>query len=120
MRGLLGRRSLSFDQGLLLSPARAIHTAFMRFPIDAVFLDRDRFVLHIAHDLDRWRVASGHGAKAVLELPAGTARLRGLELGDRLLFVSRDDAVARESEPVLPPRNISETELAGFVDPQGR
>ncbi|MGD0167368.1 MAG: DUF192 domain-containing protein [Gaiellaceae bacterium] len=120
LRGLLGRRSLGFDQGLLLFPAGAIHTAFMRFPIDAVFLDQECFVLHIAHDLASWRAAAKLGARAVLEIPAGTARLRGLELDERLLFVSRDDAVVRERKPILPPRNISEAELVGFAGPQGR
>jgi uncharacterized membrane protein (UPF0127 family) len=92
----------------------------MRFPIDAVFLDQECFVLHIAHDLASWRAAAKLGARAVLEIPAGTARLRGLELDERLLFVSRDDAVVRERKPILPPRNISEAELVGFAGPQGR
>jgi uncharacterized membrane protein (UPF0127 family) len=57
MRGLLGRRSLSAGEGLLLRPAAAIHTAFMRFAIDAVFLDREGVVLRVAHDLAPWRTA---------------------------------------------------------------
>jgi hypothetical protein len=59
--------------------------AFMRFPIDAVFLDRDFRVMKVASDLRPWRAAGSRGAKAVLEIPAGEARRRGLTTGDRLI-----------------------------------
>jgi uncharacterized membrane protein (UPF0127 family) len=85
MRGLLGRRSLPSGEGILLRPASSVHTAFMRFAIDAVFLDRDGRVLKIARELRPWKTAAGRKAKAVLELPAGEAERRGLELGDRLV-----------------------------------
>ncbi|MGC9974301.1 MAG: DUF192 domain-containing protein [Gaiellaceae bacterium] len=117
MRGLLGRRYLSAGEALLLRPAAAIHTAFMRFSIDAVFLDRGDIVLHVTHDLAPWRTASKRGARAVLELPAGAARSRGIEPGDRLRFISPRDALRRENELALPPRNDSQAELPGFVGP---
>jgi uncharacterized protein len=85
LRGLLGRSELRPGEGLLLRPASAIHTCFMRFPIDAVFLDRDGRVVGISGDVRPWRAAGSRGAKAVLELPAGESSRRGLELGDRLL-----------------------------------
>jgi hypothetical protein len=84
MRGLLGRGSLPPGEGLLLRPAGSIHTAFMRFPIDAVFLDRELTVLRIVRHLPPWNVAAERGAKAVLELPAGEADRVGLQRGDRL------------------------------------
>ncbi len=84
MRGLLGRRELPSGEGILLKPASSVHMAFMRFPIDAVFLDRDLRVVKIAADLQPWRVAGSRGAKAVLEIPAGEAARRGLTVGDRL------------------------------------
>jgi uncharacterized protein len=87
MRGLLGRRSLPREQGLLLRPASSIHTAFMRFPIDAVFLDGDGRVLHVAADLRPWRAAGCRGARAVLELSAGESGRRGVRPGDRLVAV---------------------------------
>ena len=86
MRGLLGRRELPSGEGILLKPASSVHMAFMRFPIDAVFLDRDLRVVKVAEDLRPWRAAGSRQAKAVLELPAGEARRRGLTLGDRLLY----------------------------------
>ena len=85
MRGLLGRSELRPGEGLLLRPASAIHTFFMRFPIDAVFLDRDWRVVGIAGDVAPWRTAGRKGAKAVLELPAGESARRGLRPGDLLV-----------------------------------
>jgi len=85
MRGLLGRRELPSGEGILLKPASSVHMAFMRFPIDAVFLDRDLRVIKVASDLRPWRAAGTRGAKAVLEIPAGEAGRRGLTVGDRLI-----------------------------------
>src|SRR5918996_3004280 len=87
LRGLLGRSELPPGEGILLRPAGSIHTAFMRFPIDAVFLDRELTVVGIARDLRPWRVAGRRGAKAVLELAAGEAARAGLAAGDRLEVV---------------------------------
>lgn len=84
MRGLLGRRNLPEGEGLLLEPAPAIHTAFMRFPIDVVFLDAYMRVIKVVDSLPPWRSAAARSARAVLELAAGQARHRGVTLGDRL------------------------------------
>jgi len=84
MKGLLGRSELGPGEGLLLRPASAIHTFFMRFPIDAVFLDRDWRVVGIAGDVAPWRTAGRKGAKAVLEISAGESARLGLGVGDRL------------------------------------
>ena len=85
MRGLLGRRELPTGEGILLRPASSVHMAFMRFPIDAVFLDRDLRVVKVAAELRPWRAAGSRGAKAVLEIPAGEAARRGIRTGDRLV-----------------------------------
>jgi uncharacterized protein len=84
MRGLLGRRGLGADEGILLRPASSVHTFFMRFPIDVVFLAGDGEVLKVAPSLPPWRTAGARGAKAVVELSAGEAERRGLRTGDRL------------------------------------
>ena len=84
LRGLLGRSPLLAGEGLLLSPTRSIHTCFMRFPIDVVFLDRDWRVIHIAREIMPWRSAAARRARAVLEIRAGDAARRGLEVGDVL------------------------------------
>ena len=84
MRGLLGRSDLAAGEGVLLRPASSIHTHFMRFAIDAVFLDRDLRVVEVRSALPPWRMARKRGAKAVLELRAGEAGRRGIEVGDAL------------------------------------
>ena len=83
-KGLLGRSSLDEDEGILLRPGGSIHMFFMRFPIDAVFLDDDLRVVRVAADLKPWRMASRRGAKSVLELPAGRCARAGVREGDRL------------------------------------
>ena len=83
MRGLLGRSELSPDDGLLIA-TWSIHMFFMRFAIDAVFLDRELRVVKVVADLRPWRMAGGRRSRAVLELPAGACERRGVREGDRL------------------------------------
>ena len=91
MRGLLGRRGLDGGEGLLLRPAPSVHTFFMRFAIDVVFLARDGGVMKVVPSLRPWRTAAARRAKAVLELPAGEADRRGIHPGIRLnLSLSAD------------------------------
>ena len=84
MRGLLGRRGLESGEGLLLSPASSVHTFFMRFAIDVVFLARDGEVLKVAADVRPGRTAGARRARSVVELAAGEAQRRGIRVGDRL------------------------------------
>jgi uncharacterized membrane protein (UPF0127 family) len=88
MRGLLGRRSLPAGEGLLLRSAPSVHTAFMRFPIDVVFLDRNLTVVKLVERMRPWRVASARQARAALELAAGEAEARGIQIGDKLSLVA--------------------------------
>ena len=87
LRGLLGRDDLPAGEGLLLRPAPSVHTWFMRFPIDVVFLDAHLRVLDVIPELRPWRVAGRRKARAALELPAGEAGRRGLRPGDVLELV---------------------------------
>jgi uncharacterized protein len=84
MRGLLGKRGLESGEGLLIRPAPSIHTFFMRFPIDVVFLSRQGEVLKVAERVPPWRARSCRHSYAVLELAAGEAGRRGIAVGDRL------------------------------------
>ncbi len=86
LRGLLGRKGLDADEGLLIRPTNSIHMLFMRFPIDAVFLDRELVVLRVVAGLAPWRMAAQRGAKAVVELPAGAAGRAGISEGTRLTY----------------------------------
>jgi uncharacterized protein len=85
MRGLLGRDSLAPGAGMLLTREPSVHTMFMRFPIDAVFLDKANAIVKVVHDLRPWRAAGARRAAAVLELPAGAAAAAGLEPGMTLV-----------------------------------
>jgi hypothetical protein len=85
-RGLLGRDGLEPGTGMLIDRAGSVHMLFMRFPIDVVFIDRDRKVVGIRHELRPWRVAGARRAVAALELPAGAAAEAGIEEGDLLVL----------------------------------
>ena len=104
LKGLLGKKDLQSGQGILLRPAWSIHTAFMRFPIDVVFLDADQVVIKIVPRLAPFKTASCRGAREVVELRAGECDRRGLSLGDRVAWAARsaaDDAPARTVPPDL-------------------
>ena len=98
LKGLLGRRGLEDGEGLLIRPAGSIHMFFMRFPIDAVFLDRELRIVKVVPDLKPWRTAGKRGAKQVLEIAAGEAGRRGLEPGGLLVLreEERDEPAERE------------------------
>jgi uncharacterized membrane protein (UPF0127 family) len=87
-RGLLGRSGLDRGEGILLQPTFSIHTFFMRFAIDVVFLDRNGFVVAIVERLRPWRAATRLRARAVLELAAGEADRVGIRVGERLETVT--------------------------------
>lgn len=85
LRGLLGRRSLEPGEGLQIEPCDGIHTFFMRFPIDVIFLDRSGVVLETREQLRPWRATRiVRGAHSVLELPAGMIRATSTRCGDRV------------------------------------
>ena len=70
-RGLLGRDAFDKGSALVIAPCAAIHTFFMRFAIDVVFVTRDGRVLKTYSALARSRIAFSIGAFAVIELPVG-------------------------------------------------
>jgi len=74
MKGLLGRDSLDAADGILLAPCNSIHMFFMRFPIDAVFLDREMRVIRVFDSIAPWRLTPVlRKARAVVEVAAGSA-----------------------------------------------
>jgi len=88
--GLLGRRGLEQGGGLLIPGCGAVHTLFMRFPIDLLFLDRDGVVRGIRHRLAPFRFAACVGSRlSVAELPAGTLAATGTQAGDRVVIKPR-------------------------------
>jgi uncharacterized protein len=87
LRGLMGRNELTADEGLLIRPAGSVHTFFMRFAIDVVFLDRNDGVVKVVSGLRPWRVAAARRARRVLELSEGVCARAGLAVGMRLELV---------------------------------
>jgi len=100
--GLLGRDAFNVSAAFVLSPCCAIHTAFMRFPIDMIFLDRDGEVIKIVRDLPPWRMALAPRARAVVEFAGGSLRSRDVQVGDRIYLRGVRASVDAESPSVVP------------------
>ena len=85
--GLLGTRELAAGHGLWIERSPSIHMFFMRYPIDAVFVDGRGSVVRIADRLRPWRIVAWvRGARDCLELPAGAAEASGIHVGDELVL----------------------------------
>ena len=84
LRGLMFRKGLEPGEGLFLPDCRSVHTFFMRFPIDLVYLDRENQVVKVVHAIKPWRLSCCLRARSVLEMAAGRAQAAGLQAGDRL------------------------------------
>jgi uncharacterized membrane protein (UPF0127 family) len=83
--GLMGRRRLEEGEGLLLAPCSSVHTFFMRFPIDVIFMDREGKVVKVAPALAPFRLAlGGRQAREAVEVTAGTAARADTAVGDCL------------------------------------
>lgn len=103
-RGLLGRDSLGANEGLLLTPCIAVHTAFMRFPIDVIFIDGDGRAVRVVPEVRPWRMTASLRAHAVIELAAGTAAAADIQVGD-LLYLTPAPPPLRRELPVTGPQS---------------
>jgi len=88
-RGLLGRAGLDDGSALILAPCSSIHTFFMRFAIDVLFVKKDGRVVKTYSALPAWRIAFALGAFAVIELPAGTVAASDTRSGDAVVLAHR-------------------------------
>ncbi len=87
LKGLMFQKSLGEDEGLYLAKANSIHSCFMRFAFDAVFLNKDGAVVKIIADIKPWHlVPPVKGAHGVLELCSGKAERNRLKVGDMIDF----------------------------------
>ena len=87
--GLLGHSRLDPAAAMVLAPCFMVHTAFMRFPIDLLFVSEDGRTLRVVPGLKPWRAAAAVGAHAVVELAAGVLERHHVEVGDRLNLACR-------------------------------
>jgi uncharacterized membrane protein (UPF0127 family) len=83
-KGLLGRDGLAPGAALLIAPTNAVHTFFMRFPIDIVFAARSGEILKVSRAVKAWRMAAAWRGYAVIELMAHGAEFCHLTVGRRV------------------------------------
>lgn len=88
LRGLLGQKELEEGQGLLLKPCRQVHTWFLRFAIDVIFLDEFRKIVGVQKEMAAGRISPRfHRAWQALELASGSIEKYALKKGDYLEFI---------------------------------
>ena len=87
-KGLLGRDSFAKGSAMVIAPSNAIHTFWMRFAIDALFVRRNGVVVKVRRNIPPWRAVAALWAYAVIELPAGTLGADDVRVGDVLTMVA--------------------------------
>ena len=90
MRGLLGRELLGDGRGFLIPDCRSVHTMFMKFPIDIVYIDKTMTIRRVRENMKPFRLSFCAGASAVLELASGGARRLGIESGSRIYWMEHE------------------------------
>ncbi|MBM4764495.1 DUF192 domain-containing protein [Bacillus sp. B15-48] len=83
LRGLMFRKTPLAKEGLWITPCNSIHMCFMKFAIDAVFINKEGKIIKTVAELQPWRfVKPVKGAYSVIELPAGTVQKLELKEGE--------------------------------------
>lgn len=85
-KGLLGRTNLPPGAGLWIVPCESVHTFFMKFSIDLVYIDRNKRVKKVRSHVGPWRLSACLSAHSIIELPAGVAEHTHTLPGDQLQF----------------------------------
>lgn len=89
-KGLLGRTELAPGSGIWIVPCESVHTFFMKFPIDLVYIDKRKRVKKVRSSVRPWRLSACLSARSIIELPAGTILLTQTAPGDQLEFSPAD------------------------------
>jgi uncharacterized protein len=89
-KGLLGRDGLPDGQGVWIVPCESVHTFWMKFPIDLVYLDRNKKVKKVKSGVPPWRLSACLSAHSVLEFASGTVHRTQTKPGDSLEFSPAD------------------------------
>jgi len=83
--GLMGRRCLPVGEGLWINPCQSVHSMWMRFPIDVIFLSDEKAIIHIVEHMKPFRITKYvSDARSVIELPANTITATQTQVGDRI------------------------------------
>jgi uncharacterized protein len=94
LRGLIARPELEPRAGMVLRPSWSVHTFFLRYPIDVVFIDADQVVTKVVENLRPRRWATCRDARDVVELRAGVCAEAGVAVGQRLAWAARPEGPA--------------------------
>ncbi len=90
LRGLIGRRALEPGHGLIIRPCNSVHTFFMAFPIELLFVGEGDRILRATRAIGPWRIGPiVPAARYVVELPAGTLAASGTAAGDELEWATQ-------------------------------
>jgi len=84
--GLMGKPPMPEGHGLLITPCSDIHSCWMRFEFDAIFIDKQGKVVDMIEKMKPWRLKFAKGARSVLELNGGVIAQSGTQVGDKLVF----------------------------------
>ena len=85
-KGLLGRSGLEPGGGLWIVPCQSVHTFFMKFAIDLVYIGKDKKVKKVRSSVHPWRTSACFSAHSIIELPAGVIQNTHTARGDQLQF----------------------------------
>lgn len=93
--GLMGKKELPDKKALVIKPCNSIHTFFMRFPIDVLFVDRNNRITHVIESIKPWKVSKVvWNSSHVIELPPGTVKLSKTQIGDTISLDRSSNAQA--------------------------
>lgn len=85
-QGLLKHTSLPESTAMVIAPSNAVHTFFMKFPIDIAFVSKSGRVLKVRSSVPAWRMSGALRGFAVLEMAAGSLERSGTTAGDQLVI----------------------------------
>jgi uncharacterized membrane protein (UPF0127 family) len=92
LKGLLGRLRLKSDEGIWVIPSQGVHTIGVLVPVDLIYLDSDKKVLHTIESFGTFRIGPiRRRCASVLELPARTIYSSQTQVGDELLICSPEE-----------------------------
>ena len=86
-KGLLGRTSLPEGGGLWIIPCESVHTFFMKFPIDLVYINRKNIVKKVRRNVGPWKLSACLSAHSIIELPVGAIDRSQTGPGDKIEFM---------------------------------
>ena len=88
MKGLLGRQNFIMGEALVIKPCNCVHSFFMHFPIDVLFIDSNNRIIGIKRYFNPWRVSPIYlNGKSVVELPCGVVAKSGTATGDEIMLL---------------------------------